>query len=242
MHSLWMTFFYGPLYNVLVFFTTVSPWQNLGIAVILLTVFVKIITFPLTQKSLKSQIQMKSIEPELEQLKKDFPNKEDQAKKTFELYKKYDINPFSGCVVLLIQLPVLLALYRVFINGVSYNPSLLYSFVHIPETINTHFLGIDIAEKTIVLALLAGIAQFIQVKFASPIVTKKASDSDSFKDQLMSNMNSQMKFMMPLLIAFVAYSISGAVALYLLVNSLVSIVQEMAIRNKLKKEPLSLHK
>lgn len=238
MNSLWMTLFYGPLYNILVFFTTISPWHNLGIAVILLTVFVKLITFPLTQKSLKSQIQMKEIEPELEQVKKEFPNKEDQAKKTFELYKKYGINPFSGCVVLLIQLPVLLALYRVFMNGVLYDPSLLYSFVHIPETLNTQFLGIDIAGKTILLALLAGIAQFIQVKLATPIVTKKASENDSFKDQIMSNMNSQMKFMMPLLIAFVAYSISGAVALYLLVNSLVSIVQEMLIRNKLKKEAI----
>ena len=137
-NSIWMNFFYEPLYNSLVFLISHVPWSDVGIAVVALTVLVKIITFPLTQKSLKSQIKMREIEPELEKIKKDFPNKEEQAKKTFELYKTHKINPLSGCLVLIVQLPILIALYKVFYSGLVFDENLMYSFVHYPENLIFH--------------------------------------------------------------------------------------------------------
>ncbi len=234
-NSIWMNFFYEPLYNALVFLISHVPWSDVGIAVVVLTILVKIITFPLTQKSLRSQIKMREIEPELETIKNQYPNKEEQAKKTFELYKKHNINPLSGCLVLIIQLPILIALYKVFYSGFTFNESLMYSFVKYPEHLNTLFLGIiDIAKKSIVLAILAGITQFLQVRISMPVYKKKEGDQ-SFKGELMKSMNMQMRYVMPVFIAFVAYSTSGAIALYLVVNNVVSIIQELIIKKKLQK-------
>lgn len=235
LNSFWMNFFYEPLYNALVFLISHVPWSDVGIAVVVLTILVKVITFPLTQKSLKSQIKMREIEPELENIKKQFPNKEEQAKKTFELYKKNNINPLSGCLVLIIQLPILIALYKVFYSGFTFNESLMYSFVHYPDHLNTQFLGIiDIAKKSIILAILAGITQFIQVKISMPAFKGKEGDQ-SFKNELMKSMNLQMRYVMPVFIVFVAYTTSGAIALYLVVNNIVSILQEVFIKRKIQK-------
>lgn len=234
-NSIWMNFFYEPLYNSLVFLISHVPWSDVGIAVVVLTILVKIITFPLTQKSLKSQIKMREIEPEIESIKKQFPQKEEQAKKTFELYKKHNINPLSGCLVLIIQLPILIALYRVFYSGFTFNENLMYSFVHYPDHLNTFFLGIiDIAKKSIPLALLAGITQFIQIRLSMPAYKAKEGD-ESFKGELMKSMNMQMRYVMPVFIVFVAYTTSGAIALYLVVNNIMSIVQEVIIKRKLQK-------
>ncbi len=236
--SIWMNVFYEPLYNALVFLTANVPWADVGLAVVALTIIVKIITFPLTQKSLRSQIKMREIEPELEEIKGKYSNKEEQARQTFALYKKHKINPLSGCLVLIIQLPILIALYRVFYNGISLNENLLYSFVHYPETLNTLFIGlIDIAKKSIVLSVLAGITQFIQIRLSMPAFKSKPDDK-SFKTELMKSMNVQMRYVMPVFIVFIAYTTSGAIALYLVVNNLVSIAQEIFIKRKLQKEAL----
>jgi YidC/Oxa1 family membrane protein insertase len=163
MQALWNTIFYQPIYNSLIFIIDHITFGDVGFAIILVTIIIKLILSPLTRKSIKSQILMKRMEPEIKQIKKDFPNKEEQAKKTFELYKKYETNPFSGCLVVLLQLPVIFALYYVFFKGLSINPDLIYSFIKVPESLNTNFLGlIEMADKSIVLGLLAGITQFIQ--------------------------------------------------------------------------------
>jgi len=85
MQSLWNTIFYEPIYNGLIFIINNITFGDVGFGIIILTIIVKFILFPLTKKSIKSQILMKKVEPELKKLKKDFPNREEQAKKTFEL-------------------------------------------------------------------------------------------------------------------------------------------------------------
>jgi len=111
MNALWTTIFYQPIYNILIFIINNITFGDIGFAIILVTIIVKLALSPLASKSIKSQILMKRMEPEIKQIKKDFPNKEEQAKKTFDLYKKYGTNPFSGCLVVLIQLPIIFALY-----------------------------------------------------------------------------------------------------------------------------------
>ncbi|HEY5587983.1 MAG TPA: YidC/Oxa1 family membrane protein insertase, partial [Candidatus Paceibacterota bacterium] len=107
MSALWNSIFYQPIYNILIFTINHLTFGDVGFAIILVTIIVKLALSPLTKKSIKSQILMKRMEPEIKQIKKDYPNKEEQAKKTFELYKKYGTNPFSGCLVILFQLPVI---------------------------------------------------------------------------------------------------------------------------------------
>jgi len=96
MSFLWTTLFYNPLYNALVFLTSIIPWHDVGFAVIILTVVVKIILFPLSKKSITGQIKLKKLEPELKKIKETFKDKGEQAKRTMALYKENKINPFSG--------------------------------------------------------------------------------------------------------------------------------------------------
>jgi len=223
---------------------------DLGFAIITITLLVKFILSPLTKKSIRSQILMKRMEPELKQIKKDYPNKEEQATKTFELYKKYDTNPFSGCLVVLIQLPIIFTLYymlRVF--SVADGP--LYSFVHAPAVIHTAFLGLfDIHSKSIVLAIVAGVAQFIQGYLSLPMKAKRQAkqakkvqvvkevashEPKTFQEELADSMQTNVQYILPLLMAYIAYRYSVAVALYVITTSVFAIVQEWYIRRSLDK-------
>ncbi len=246
MYALWNTIFYQPIYNALIFIINNITLGDVGFGIIILTILVKFILFPLTKKSIKSQILMKRIEPELKQLKKDFPDKQEQAKKTFELYKKYGANPFSGCLVVLLQLPVIFALYYVFYKELSINTDLLYSFVQNGKALHTNFLGlVDVHSKSIVLALLAGITQFIQGYLASPIKPKvevvkgiTAPEPKTFQEQMSDSMQMNIKYLLPIFIAIIAYQISAAVALYWITSNIFTIAQEWYIRRQFKNNPI----
>src|SRR3989344_2625828 len=116
-----------------------------------LALLVKLILFPLSQKSIESQAEMNILAPELNKIKASGASKEEQAKQTFALYKKHKVNPFSGCLLVIIQIPVIFALYYVFYKGISFDGGFLYSFIHVPERINMMFLGVlDIGGKRLV--------------------------------------------------------------------------------------------
>lgn len=237
LHTLWNVVFYNPLYNALVALVRVVPFHDVGIALVVLTVIVKLILAPLTKKSLKSQLELKHLEPELARIKRDYPDKAEQSKKTFELYREKKINPFSGCLVVLIQLPIIFALYFVFLKGLAFDAQgPLYSFIHLPP-INMNFLGlVDISRPNIVMALLAGVTQFFQLYLAQPFQPKPAVDASkptTFRDDIMKNMNSQMKYTLPILVTFIAWKISAAVALYWATSNLVTIIQQYLINKKM---------
>ena len=248
MTALWNTLFYEPIYNTLVFIINNITFGDVGFAIILVTIIVKLILSPLTRKSIRSQILMKRMEPEILQIKKDFPNKEEQAKKTFELYKKYGTNPFSGCLVVLLQLPIIFALYYVFLNGLSIKESLLYSFVQIPVVMHTNFLGlIEMGSKSIFLGVFAGITQFIQGYLSSPVKPKKVeivkekdlnNQPKAFQEQLSDSMQMNVKYILPIFVGFIAWKISAAVALYWIVSNIFTIVQEWYIRRSLKQSSI----
>lgn len=243
MSALWNAVFYQPIYNVLIFIINNITFGDVGFAIILVTIVVKSILSPLTKKSIKSQILMKRMEPELKQIKKDFPNKEEQAKKTFELYKKYGTNPFSGCLVIILQLPVIFALYYVFYKGLSIDESLIYSFIQIPTNLHTNFLGlIEMDSQSIFLGIFAGITQFIQGYLSSPVKIKKieiikekeiTDTPKTFQEQLSDSMQMNVRYILPIFIGFIAWKISAAVALYWIVSNMFTIAQEWYIRRQL---------
>jgi YidC/Oxa1 family membrane protein insertase len=95
--SVFNTVLYIPLYNAFIGFIDVFPWMDAGIVVILFTLLIKLILFPLSQKSVRSQIEMKKIQPEIDEIKLKYKdNKQEQALKTMALYKEKGVNPFSG--------------------------------------------------------------------------------------------------------------------------------------------------
>jgi len=241
MSYLWNVIFYQPLYNALIFIIDNITFGNVGFAIILVTIIVKLVLSPLSVKSIKSQILLKKIEPEIKQIKKDFPNKEEQAKKTFELYKKYGANPFSGCLIVLLQLPVIFALYYLFLNRLTINTDIIYSFIKIPLILNTQFLGfMDINQPSIILAILAGITQFIQGYLTTPIKPKikiisptELNAPKSFQEQLSDSMQLNIKYFLPVMITFFAWKLSAAVALYWVVSNIFTILQEWYLRRQL---------
>jgi YidC/Oxa1 family membrane protein insertase len=230
--NIWNTVLYQPLLNALAFLVSIIPGGDVGLAVIVLTILVKIILFPLSQRSIESQAQMNILAPELNKIKASGVSKEEQARLTFELYKEHKTNPFSGCLLVLVQIPIIFALYYVFFKGINFQSGLLYSFIHVPENINMIFLGVlDITKKSLILAILAGVSQYLQAYFM-PKPAVSSSASGSFQDSFTKSMNMQMKYIFPFIVAFIAYSISGAVALYWITSNIFMVGQQIYIKKK----------
>lgn len=231
MHNLWNTFIYNPIYNSLIFIAQHITMQDVGLAVILLTVIIRLILFPLSKKSILSQYKMRALEPKLKAIKEQGLSKEAEAQATFALYKTEKINPFSGCLYLLIQLPILFALYFTFIHGVS-QPDHLYSFLNTEGLKNTLLGLIDITKPFLPLAILAGLTQAIQAF----LVPKPApAPGKGFQAQFASSMSAQTKYVLPLIIIFISAKLASAVALYWVVANLFSIGQELYVRKSFSK-------
>src|SRR3989338_8368813 len=197
---IWNLLLYKPLLNALAFLVSIIPGGDVGIAVIILTILVKIILFPFSERSVRNQAAMNILAPELDKIKKSGASKEEQAKLTFELYKKHKTNPFSGCLLVLIQIPIIFALYYVFFKGLNFENGLLYSFIHVPEKINMLFLGVlDIGGKSLILAILAGVSQYFQAHFM-PKPAVSSGTGNSFQDNFTKSMHMQMKYIFPVFI------------------------------------------
>lgn len=241
--NIWNFILYQPLLNALAVLVSILPGGDVGLAVIILTVLVKIILFPLSQKSIESQAAMNMLTPELNKIKASGASKEEQARLTFDLYKKHKTNPFSGCLLVLIQIPIIFALYYVFFKGINFDSGLLYSFVPIPEKINMIFLGIlDISQKSLVLAILAGASQFFQAYFMpkppTPAASSGAHLTPTFAESFGKSMNMQMKYIFPFVVAFIAYGISGAIALYWITSNIFTIFQQIYVEKKKKEKEM----
>jgi len=231
------TFFYNPIYNLLAlildFVTT-----DAGIAIILATITVKLVLFPLAKRAIKTQIGMKKIKPELDALQKKYGKKpkpeerQQMATEMMALYRENNVRPFASIFVILIQFPVLIALYLVFYKGglPTIDPSLLYSFVPTPESVNMVFLGfIDLTgQKNIILALIAGAVQAVHSHVA--IDVPEAQKDGGVGSDFARSFAQQMKFGLPLLIAGTAYFFGAAIALYLITSTSFMLLQEWLVR------------
>ncbi len=234
MTSIFHTLISEPLYSGLVFLINLLPFFDVGVVIIIFTIIVKIILLPLSIKASKSQLQMKSAEKDLNLIKERFPDKTEQNIKVMEYYKDKGVNPFTGIFIILIQIPILLGLYRVFIGLPTINTSLLYSFIPVPAHINMMFLGlINMSEKSLILAVLVGITTYFQTSIATS--GQNAVADKSKQGDLAKAMSFQMKYFLPPFITIIIYNISSAVALYLFVSNIFSIVQELYIKKKYHK-------
>jgi len=235
---LFHTFFYNPIYNGLIFLTTLSPLLDLGVAVVLITIIVKLLIFPITKKSIQTQIKIKEIDPLVKEIKEKYKeDKEKMTKEMMKLYSEKNVNPFSSFFLVLVQMPILFALYFVFLRGglPDVNFDILYPFIHSsPHISNIKFLGlIDITQKNLFLALLAGLTQFFQMKIVMPKIEKK-KEKESLKEEMIRNVQLQTKYIMPVFIFFIAYGLLSAVALYWTTSNLFMIGQELYVRKNIK--------
>lgn len=216
MSNFFHNFLYLPLYNSLIFLYNNAAFHDLGIAIILLTFLVRIVLFPLFYKGARNQLIMQKLQPELQRIQKDHKdNREKQAQAMMELYKTHKVNPFSSFLLLFIQLPILIALYRVFMGDFS--------------SINPDFLGlINLQNKSIVMVGLAALAQYLQGYLALPEIEKGREASQAEK------MGKKMVFIAPLLTILVLTNLPSAVGLYWLATSVFSIFQQIYINKTVK--------
>ncbi len=230
--SIFQKIFWQPLFNLLILFYVYTPGHDFGIAVILFTVFIRLLLWPLQDRATKSQLVLQKIQPQIKELQEKYKNDKETLNKEFlALYKGQKINPLLGIIVVFLQLPILFALYRVFLEGLNGDNFIhLYGFIPRPEIINTTFLGIvDLNQPNIFLAFLAALLQFFQIttaNIASP--AKKGGFSANFQ----KNIN----YFMPALLLFFLTRIPSAIAVYLIVSTLFTIVQQKIIKRKLEEE------
>ena len=230
------TIFYQPVYNLLFYFVHILPGESFGLAVIALTLVVRFILFPSSAKAVRAQREMAAIQPEQEKIREKYKNDPQNPKmneEIFQLYKEHNVNPLGACLPLIIQLPFLFILYKVFIDGITpdhYN--LLYSFVPTPENLNTIFLNTDLKTPSYIFALLASILQFFQTWQISKkanktqTVLQEGDKKEVSPTDMAKNMTSKVVYIMPIITYFIASTLPSALALYWVVTTVFSIVQQ----------------
>lgn len=247
MSHLFTLIFIQPILNLLVWFYDVIPGHDIGIAIILLTIIVKLILYPFTVAQIRQQRALQELQPKMDEIRSRLKDdKEQQAKELMALYGQEKVNPAASCLPLLIQLPVLLGLYRALSIGLhSTSLDLLYSFVPNPQSINPNFLGfMDLTKPSYVLAVLAAVVQFFQARqmLRSPatkvVPPPEVAGTKEAKDESMATaMNKQMAYVMPIVTMVIGFSLPGGLTLYWFVMSILTVLQQWLL---LKKTPPKL--
>ena len=242
---------YQPIYNLLVFLYDIIPGGDFGIAIILATVLLKAALFPLSQKQIESQKKMQEIQPKIKEIqKKHRGDREKQSRAMMEFYRENKINPFSGCLPLILQLVVLIAIYRVLFNisnaGFVISSENLYGFISNPGDIHRLFLGIlDLSKPSILLAIATAFAQYYQMKMImdqrkeekapeKSTSSKRAAQEEPDFNQIMTK---QMLYIGPGLTLFFGITFPSGLALYWLVSTLFMIAQQQYLLKKNASKP-----
>ncbi len=226
MKSFIYTVLYQPFYNIFILLIALIPGHNVGLAIIVLTVLLRLALTPLKYKSLESQMKQKELQPEIKALQaKHKDDKQAQSMAMMQLYKDKGVNPASGCLPMLVQLPFLIVLFYVFKSGLGpENYHDLYSFIPRPATVNTAFLWLKDVTKvdhTFVLPVLAGISQFF---YSRALMSSMPSSGD--KNDMTEIMTKQMTYFAPVMTVLFARSLPAALSIYWIAGTLVDWYQQ----------------
>ena len=244
MSQLFTTILVQPLFNAMVFLYNVIPGNDLALAIIALTVVIKVLLYPLTHQTIKSQKAMQELQPKIEEVKKKYKDdKEQQARAMMALYKENKVNPMSSCLPLLIQLPFLIAVYQVFASGLrSESLQLLYPFISNPGHLNAVSLGFfDLSKPNLVLAGITALAQFWQTKMlTTKNPPKEIQNKEGAKDEdMMAMMNKQMLYMMPVMTFVIGFTLPSGLVLYWFAMTILTVAQQYIMFGFKKKKEVS---
>jgi YidC/Oxa1 family membrane protein insertase len=226
--NVWELIIQQPLTNVLIVISHFFG-NSFGVAIILLTIVVNLILLPMTLSQIRSAKKMQDLQPKLTELQKKFgKDRQKLSQEQMKLYKESGVKPAGCALTMLIQTPVWIALYQSIMLALAAVPEgllnlarYLYSWPVIFSSLpmNPYFLGIDLSQSNPILAVLVGVAMWVQQKMS-------ATPSDDPRTAQQSQM---MTWMMPLLFAFMALSFSSGLALYWFANSLFRIILQYRI-------------
>jgi len=238
MIDLYYTLLFEPLFNGLVFIYKYLP--SLGVSIIILTIIIKLLLYIPSRSSIRSQKTLNETQPKLKAIQAKYKNnKEELGRQIMKFYKDNKVNPFSSCLPLLLQLPILIALYRVFFAVAQTDPTthilLADQLEHLYEplrnifankAIDPMFLGFfDLSQKgNYLFAILAGAAQFWQSRM---VMSKQPPKVPGAKDEGMAaGMNKQMLYFMPIITIFFGIQFPAGLTLYWLVSTLFMVAQQ----------------
>lgn len=227
---------YQPMFNIFVGLYNIIPGHDVGIVIFVITLAVRALVYPLTTSSIKAQRSLQELQPKLEALKQKYANdKQAQAQATMELYKNHQVNPLTSCLPMLVQLPILIALYLVLRDGLASKDiaASLYAFVHNPGFINPVSLGIfDLAQPSTVFSLLAGAAQFWQARGLMKKTPPPGAGAGAKDETMMAMMNKQMLYVMPALTAIIGFRLPSGLTLYWFVSTTLMALQQQLLAKK----------
>lgn len=231
----------APLVNALFFLYGIIPGHDFGVAIILFTVIIRLVLWPLANKQLHSQKKMQALQGDIAKIKtKAGGDKQKESAMLMELYKEKEVSPFSACLPALLQFPILIAMFIVFqratgdlgaISDILYTP--VKNLTYIQQILNgqipfnsTLFGILPMTKPSAILAVLAGITQYFQVKMITP--RKQKTDSKDPQAQMTAMMN----YTFPALTVFIAWTLPAALPLYWVATNVVSILQQWLIMRK----------
>lgn len=237
MVSLFNAILYQPIFNVFVFLYNFLPGHDVGLVILALTIFIRLVLYPLTNSSIKAQKSLQELQPKMGEIKKQYADdKQKQTQAIMELYKTSKVNPFTSCLPMLIQLPILIALYMVLQDGLASNNlgAMLYPFISNPGKINQISLGLfDMSKPNAVLAVLAGIAQYWQAKTLSKKSPPKEAGAGAKDEAMMTMMNKQMLYLMPAMTVLIGFSLPAGLTLYWFFGTLLMALQQVYLSKKM---------
>jgi YidC/Oxa1 family membrane protein insertase len=244
MGNLFNVILFEPFFNAVVFIYKYIP--DLGVAIVILTLIIRGILYLPNRSSIRSQKILQQTQPKLKEIQDKYKdNKEELGKQLMKFYKENKVNPFSSCLPLLIQLPILIALYRAFLMVSQTDPSthilLATQLQHLYEPLRNVFNHVAInpislgfinlsLKRNYVLALLAGAAQFWQSRM---LMSKQPPKVPGAKDESMAaSMNKQMMYMMPVITVIFGLQFPAGLTLYWLFSTLFTVVQQYFVFKK----------
>ena len=241
MTQIFRTFITKPLLNGLIFVASMTPGYNLGIAIIILTIIVKLILFVPTQHAMEGQRKMQAVQPKMDAMKakyKDNPKK--MQEETMKLWKENKVNPMQSCLPMLIQFPILIGLFFTIRDGsvLALSEHLLYPvYQNLSWDFGTQFLGMDLTLPNVtVMPILLVVMQFFQMKLSFAANKKKEEKSGTKKKkEAASQQEVQQKVMMyglPLMIGFFAIKFPAAVSLYWAASTVFAVGQQVYVNRK----------
>ncbi|MBD3208701.1 MAG: membrane protein insertase YidC [Candidatus Nealsonbacteria bacterium] len=225
------TLLYQPLFNALILLYQYIPGQDFGIAVVALTLLLRLVLSPLMAKNIKNQKALSDMQPKIKEIQEKYEdNQEKQAEEIINLYQEKEISPFSAFVPLLIQLPILIALFQVFQQGLDpQSMNWLYGFVPKPGDIDYTFLGlILLSAPSTLLAVFASVLQFFQFKMmdtSQPKTDQKGAD-------VALAIQKQMPYFFSVFTFIFLLKLPAALALYWMATSLFSMGQQYVLNKK----------
>jgi len=254
MAELFNTALYEPLFNLMMFFYKAIPGNDMGVAIIVVTLIIKSILFLPSLSSIKSQKAIQEIQPKIDEIKKKYKDdKQKQSQELMRVYKENKVNPFSSCLPLLIQLPILIALFRVFMGGLNLDPEtgtlVADQLQHLYGPLRDYFANtsispllfnwVDLSQPFWLFAILAGAFQFWQTKMLQ--LRRKVPKVPGAKDEGMAaSMNKQMVYFMPLITVFFGFTFPAGLTLYWMFSTLFMVGQQyFYLGRKDKKEDKS---